>query len=35
MVIYRILVKKIAFVVKRRCMIYNDMVHIDADYLLH
>lgn len=35
MVIYRILVYKIAFVVKRRCMIYNDMVHIDADYLLH
>lgn len=35
MVIYRILVNKIAFVVKRRRMIYNDMVHIDADYLLH
>lgn len=35
MVIYRILVNKIAFVVKRRCMIYNDMVLIDADYLLH
>ena len=35
MVIYRILVNEIAFVVKKRCVIYNDMVHIDADYLLH